>query len=124
MTIPVSMTPDLANEVDVFAGSRLRAIRQSQGLGLQKLAEQVGVTYQQIQKYETGYNRMSATTLWRIAGILKVEIRTFFPASDPDDAERGYPVPGTDPEILRAADKIAVLDPKVRTAVLRLLDAL
>ncbi len=124
MSTSVSRTPDAADEVDVFAGSRLRAIRQSQGMPLQGLAEEVGVTYQQIQKYETGSNRMSAATLWRIAGILKVDIRTFFPAPDANDSEPGHPVPGTDPQILRAADKILMLDPPVRGPLLRLIDSL
>ncbi len=62
------------------------------GMTQQQLAEKVGIKFQQIQKYETGANRISASRLWDIADALKVNIGFFFEGLDndaPDDAPNG-----------------------------------
>lgn len=56
----------------------MRAHRINANLSMEKLADQINVTYQQLQKYETGLNRVSADKLSRIASILKVPISSFF----------------------------------------------
>jgi transcriptional regulator with XRE-family HTH domain len=81
--------------VDVHLGRRVRALRKLAKQPLCTLAERVGVAYQQLQKYETGVNRMSASTLYEIANALQVRVEDLYsglpgadPGAGPDGAER------------------------------------
>jgi Predicted transcriptional regulators len=84
----------MAHPVDVHVGKRIRHRRWLVGMTQQQLAEQVGIKFQQIQKYETGANRVSASRLWDIADALDVQISFFFEGlsdetpSDEDVAEK------------------------------------
>ncbi len=85
----------MAHPVDVHVGKRIRHRRWLVGMTQQGLAERVGIKFQQIQKYETGANRVSASRLWDIADALGVEISFFFeglgqPAGE-RAAEEGVP---------------------------------
>ena len=71
---------------DVVIGQKLRALRLDRGLSQSELAGRVGVTFQQLQKYESGVNRISAGRLARIAAALDVPVTAFYDAAD---AERG-----------------------------------
>ena len=64
--------------VDVHVGRRLRERRVLVGLSLEELGDRVGLTYQQVQKYETGFNRMGASRLWEMSHILGVPVAWFF----------------------------------------------
>lgn len=64
--------------VDVHVGKRMRLRRTLLGLSQEQLAAAVGVTFQQIQKYERGSNRVSASRLYDVARVLGVEISFFF----------------------------------------------
>ncbi len=64
--------------VDVHVGKRIRQRRWMNGTTQQQLAEAVGIKFQQIQKYETGMNRVSASRLWDIAHVLNVPVSFFF----------------------------------------------
>jgi transcriptional regulator with XRE-family HTH domain len=64
--------------VDVHVGKRVRHRRWMVGMTQQQLAEKVGIKFQQIQKYETGMNRISASRLWDIAEALAVPVAYFF----------------------------------------------
>jgi transcriptional regulator with XRE-family HTH domain len=64
--------------VDVAVGARIRLLRKLRGLSQQSLAESAGVTFQQIQKYERGANRVSASMLSRIAGGLRTPVAELF----------------------------------------------
>ena len=68
----------MAHKVDVHVGKRIRQRRWLTGMTQQKLAELVGIKFQQIQKYETGANRVSASRLWDIADALEVQVAFFF----------------------------------------------
>ncbi|MDK3073675.1 helix-turn-helix transcriptional regulator [Sedimentitalea sp. JM2-8] len=68
----------MTHPVDVHVGKRVRHRRWLIGMTQQQLAEQVGIKFQQIQKYETGANRISASRLWDIADALGVEVSFFF----------------------------------------------
>ena len=68
----------MAHIVDVHVGKRIRQRRCLVGMTQQKLAECVGIKFQQIQKYETGANRVSASRLWDIADALEVDVAFFF----------------------------------------------
>lgn len=76
---PVSSEDDKNPEpVDVHVGARIRLMRKQQGLSQVDLANAIGKTFQQVQKYERGSNRVAASTLYRIAEFLKVNIEDFF----------------------------------------------
>lgn len=68
----------MTHPVDVHVGKRIRQRRWLVGMTQQQLAEKVGIKFQQIQKYETGANRVSASRLWDIADALDVAISFFF----------------------------------------------
>lgn len=64
--------------IDVHVGLRVRLRRKSLGLSQQSLAEALDLTFQQVQKYERGANRISASTLFRISQVLEVPVSYFF----------------------------------------------
>ena len=67
-----------ANPVDIHVGKRLRLRRGILGMSQENLAEILGITFQQVQKYEKGINRISASRLFEIAKALNVKISFFF----------------------------------------------
>jgi len=69
---------DGPHPIDVHVGHRVRERRTLLGLSQSHLAEQVGLTFQQIQKYERGTNRISASRLWQLSEVLGVPISWFF----------------------------------------------
>ncbi len=87
----------MKHPVDVHVGKRIRQRRWLVGMTQQKLAEAVGIKFQQIQKYETGANRVSASRLWDIADVLDVDISFFFEGlreeqeKSADDAKASVP---------------------------------
>ena len=68
----------MKHPVDVHVGMRARHRRWMVGMTQQQLGDKVGIKFQQIQKYETGMNRISASRLWDIAAALDVPISFFF----------------------------------------------
>ena len=68
----------MRHPVDVHVGKRVRHRRWMVGMTQQQLGDIVGIKFQQIQKYETGMNRISASRLWDIAQALDVSISFFF----------------------------------------------
>ena len=68
----------MSHPVDVHVGKRIRHRRWMNDTTQQQLAEKVGIKFQQIQKYETGMNRVSASRLWDIAHALGVDVSFFF----------------------------------------------
>lgn len=79
MTKVQTKTKGSPDDIDRNAGRRLLAARRIAGISQDALAQKVGVTFQQIQKYEKGYNRMSVGRVWQIAQILAVPVSYFFP---------------------------------------------
>ena len=75
----------MAHPVDIHVGKRIRQRRWVTGGTQQLLAENVGIKFQQIQKYETGANRVSASRLFDIAAALKVPVSFFFEGLDGAD---------------------------------------
>nr|WP_294550597.1 helix-turn-helix transcriptional regulator [uncultured Rhodopila sp.] len=70
--------------IDVSIGSRIRSRRLSLGMSLEQLGAGVGVTFQQIAKYESGLNRVGACRLWDISVVLGVTMSFFFEDAPPD----------------------------------------
>jgi len=92
----------MKHPVDVHVGQRVRQRRWMVGMTQQQLGERVGIKFQQIQKYETGTNRISASRLWDISATLGVPVSFFFEglASEHHDLERTYGDMLTDKEAL------------------------
>ena len=78
------------NPVDVYIGSRIKLRRQLLGLSQDKLADLMGTTFQQVQKYERGMNRVSGSRMWDLCCILDVE-PSYFYAEMPKKIREGSP---------------------------------
>ena len=77
----------MAHSVDIHVGKRLRHRRWMIGMTQGELASALGIRFQQVQKYESGANRISASRLWDIAQSLSVPITYFFHGLSAQDAE-------------------------------------
>lgn len=94
------------NPIDVYVGNRVKVRRKTLRLTQQDLAKALGLTFQQVQKYERGANRISASKLFMIAGILDVSISYFFDGVEDEDID----VPGGFSEDAGGFDPKAVQD--------------
>ena len=115
----------MPHPIDIRVGLNLRVARISQGLSQSALAEKLGISFQQVQKYERGSNRVSASRLWEFSEALGLDIRYFFSsgedklASEPDmnDLQDKYG------KTIRLASKIErIPDRNVRDNLLSLID--
>ncbi len=106
---------DGPHPIDVHVGSRVRLRRTLLGMSQEKLGEKLGLTFQQIQKYERGSNRISASRLYQAARILDVPVSYFF-----DGLDEGAEVSSPDDILLKRETLIFVRayyrigDPAVR----------
>jgi transcriptional regulator with XRE-family HTH domain len=66
------------NPIDIHVGSRIRLRRQLMKMSQEKLGDELGVTFQQVQKYERGANRVGASRLYRLSRVLEVPVQFFF----------------------------------------------
>jgi transcriptional regulator with XRE-family HTH domain len=80
-------TIEEANPIDVHVGRMVRARRKVLGVSQTQLADALGITFQQVQKYERGFNRFSASKLYQAAKTLNVEISAFFDGLETLDGE-------------------------------------
>ena len=118
------------NETDVLVGARVRLRRAELGLSQTTLGEKLGVTFQQVQKYEKGTNRIGASRLLAIAGVLDVPVGYFFPKGDEVGAgEQAQPAEILDLLSVRGAiellrDYMEISDPAARKALRVLVTAL
>ena len=78
LTLPRKKHPRGPDPIDLHVGSQVRARRILLGLSQEKLADGLGITFQQVQKYERGSNRVSASRLYNMAQLLDVPITYFF----------------------------------------------
>ncbi len=81
------------NPIDVHVGSRVRFRRMLLGMSQEKLAEKLGLTFQQIQKYEKGINRIGASRLFDLARVLSVPVQFFYEEVPVAGAEVAQMVP-------------------------------
>jgi transcriptional regulator with XRE-family HTH domain len=98
---------------DKHVGSRARMRRLMLGMSQEKLADQLGVTFQQVQKYEKGTNRVSASRLQQLANVLDVPVSFFFEQA-PQPPGRGHksnraPSPAYINDFLASSDGLALL---------------
>ncbi|HEV2532442.1 helix-turn-helix domain-containing protein [Phenylobacterium sp.] len=85
---PAATSP---NPVDRHVGLRIRMRRKEMGFSQERLADAVGVTFQQIQKYERAANRVSASKLWELAQALKIGIGYFYDGLAEIEADASLP---------------------------------
>ncbi len=126
------------NPIDVHVGNRVRLRRMLVGMSQEKLGEKLGLTFQQVQKYEKGSNRVSASRLYQISEILAVPVQFFF-EDVPDDVVTAQPSggfgetanPAAIMDFLNSTDGfqlsrgfISIEDPKVRRRLIDLVKAL
>ena len=127
------------NPIDVHVGNRVRLQRMLIGISQEKLGERLGLTFQQVQKYEKGINRIGASRLFELSRVLGVPVQFFYDDAPGSGAQQA-PAPGsadrssTDShvfeflssreglELNRAFSRIT--DPKVRKSVLDLVRSL
>lgn len=126
------------NPIDIHVGSRVRLRRMMLGMSQEKLGESLGITFQQIQKYEKGTNRIGASRLQHIARVLTVPVSFFFedapgsPSNEPaigGVAER--PSASYVVDFLSSSEGvqlnkafIRIKDPKIRRKVIELVRAM
>lgn len=111
---------DEPDPIDVAVGARIRLRRKQLGVSQSKLADAIGVTFQQVQKYERGANRVSASSLAKIAKALEAPVAAFFGSEDEGSDEKMFSVlktPGAS-EMLTAFAKIR--DNDARQALINL----
>ncbi len=124
-------TKKTPNPIDIQVGARVRLRRNMLGLSQEKLGESLGVTFQQVQKYEKGTNRISASKMQKISDILKTPVSFFFQGeSGSSMQENGFSENGDsdyvvdylstpdDIQLFKAFSKIK--DPKVRKNIINM----
>lgn len=121
------MEKDDIHPVDRFVGQRLRLARTARKLSQTQLGESSGITFQQVQKYEKGVNRVSASRLYEFATLLGVKISYFFEGAGDEDADAAasppkFEVSQVDMEILKAL--WAIKDPSLKRKLLALISSL
>ncbi len=80
-----------ANPIDIHVGSRVRFRRMLLGMSQEKLGEKLGLTFQQVQKYEKGINRIGASRLYDLAQVLGVPVQFFYEDAPIADARGDAP---------------------------------
>ena len=119
------MAKKLPNPIDKHVGSRLRMRRKMLGMSQEKLGEAIGLTFQQVQKYEKGTNRISASRLQHISHILQVPVPFFFEGAPHQPGQpRGAGGPASPAyvsEFLSSTDGLALVKAftKIKEAKLR-----
>lgn len=98
-------------------GGNLRRLRKLYGLSQHQLGELLGVTFQQVQKYENGTNRISAAALWRLADALQIEADQFFYGLEACQDRAA-------PDLQKLIEGYRKLPPRARPALLACLQAL
>ncbi len=126
------------NPIDIHVGSRVRFRRMLLGMSQEKLGEKLGLTFQQVQKYEKGINRIGASRLFDLAQVLGVSVQFFYeeaPVSEPKqtvpDGFAEKPDEHSIVEFLRSRDGlelnkafVRISDAKARRAIVELVRSL
>jgi len=118
--------------VDIHVGRQMRARRELRGLPQKELARQLGISFQQVQKYESGANRISASKMWQLCDVLEVEPGYFFEGLETRRRGRSMESDLEAPQDGRSARQVLDLnqafkqieDTRVRRQVVQLVKAL
>ena len=126
------------NPIDIHVGSRVRFRRMLLGMSQEKLGEKLGLTFQQVQKYEKGINRIGASRLFDLAQVLGVSVQFFYEEAPASEPKQGTPdVVAEQPDehsivaFLRSRDGlelnkafVRISDAKARRAIVELVRSL
>lgn len=125
------------NSMDAHVGSRVRLRRMMMGMSQEKLGEQMGLTFQQIQKYERGINRVSASRLYELARVLGVTVQFFFEEiqlGQTASVQTGFAEPQAESTIIEFLGSrdglelnrafVRIRDPRVRRSIVDLVRSL
>jgi transcriptional regulator with XRE-family HTH domain len=122
MTIPNK--PKTATDADRTIGGRIAALRAAQGLSQTMLGQAIGVSFQQVQKYEKGRNRIGAGRLQAIADMLQVPVETFFAGQPGADDGEAAPTFFDDPKVMELVMAFtSISDETTRDSVLSIVKA-
>ena len=127
------MSTKAPNPVDKYVGSRVRMRRIMLGMSQEKLGEALGLTFQQVQKYEKGTNRVGASRIQQIAEILQVPVAFLFEGSPTGTANAesstGSPSPSYVSDFLATSEGLAltraftrISDAKLRRSIVELVE--
>ncbi len=115
-------------EISKIVGTNLKRIRTMSSLSQEGLGAKLSLTFQQVQKYEKGANRISAPVLVELADIFSVKITDFFAGCAPSKnlkAVKSSPFPNINPRTVRLAERLTALrSGKAREGLFQLIDAL
>jgi transcriptional regulator with XRE-family HTH domain len=114
-----------SDQLDAMVGAKVRVFRINRGISQTTLAEQLGVTFQQVQKYEKGTNRVGSGRLLKISGILGVKITDFFEGTDRmhDTARRSVFDQLAQPESFRLVQAFSGINhPNIRRTLVKLIE--
>ncbi len=117
----------MPRETDIHIGRRLREARLTRGLSQGALGNKLGVTFQQVQKYESGADRIGGSRLWDMCGILEVPVSYFFeglPAKGKAPPRKEPEAPLTRRSLELAMEIDAIKDEAVKMRCLRLVRAI
>ncbi|MEO1039007.1 MAG: helix-turn-helix transcriptional regulator [Pseudomonadota bacterium] len=130
----MSTNPRGPNPIDRHVGARVRLRRQLLNMSQEKLGDELGVTFQQVQKYERGANRIGAGRLWVLARTLDVPVSFFYEGVADSMAQPGFAEGDQTPivdDFIQSADGVAlaqafakIRDSRVRRRVLELVRTL
>ncbi len=128
------ISPRGPNPIDVHVGSRIRLRRQLMKMSQEKLGDELGVTFQQVQKYERGANRVGASRLYRLSRVLEVPVQFFFEGLGEKSAVSGMAEGDQTPivyDFIQSSDGVSlaeafsrIRDARVRRRVLELVRTL
>ncbi len=132
-----TVNPRRVNPVDIHVGNRMRLRRMLVGMSQEKLGEMMGLTFQQIQKYEKGVNRIGASRLYKLSQVLSVPIQFFYDElamAQRGPANPGFGEPETEAFIADFLNTreglelnrhfVRIDDPKVRRSIVELVRSL
>ena len=120
------MTGRKPDPLDAMVGAKIRVLRVSRGLSQSDLADQIGVTFQQVQKYEKGANRVGASRLSQIANVLGISVGELFEPSRqrPGDGDSPFKLL-TEPGAVRVLKAyVQTTDPRLRRAIVNLIEGI
>jgi len=112
--------------LDAMVGAKIRVLRLSRGLSQSDLADQIGVTFQQVQKYEKGANRVGASRLSQIANVLGISVGELFEQSRQRPGAASSPLKLlVEPGAVRVLEAyVQTTDPRLRRAIVNLIEGI
>lgn len=111
------------NPIDLHVGKRMHLRRTMMGMSQERLATELGITFQQVQKYEKGLNRIGASRLWDIAQVLGVGVEFFYEDLDESSRDKSPRKISTHLQLSDGAEEVFDIDAWLRKDVIELVKA-